>query len=276
MTAASGREALDNADSYGSYDQGMCLQWVRGPCWEIGSFYASAIDAWNGAHKKHPGDRDPPDGAPCFYRGGTYGHIVIYRTHGSGRIRSTDCTYATKVGDAALSWPETAWGDTYLGWTEDLNGVDLPLGTQPIPPPPEEDDEMPKYLRARMTKARSVKGGEWATLAWDAVPAGGDVVTEGDTAIRIGGHLFSGTLTVTVDTTAESIRTRFLERSKQGGEWETNETYPTVEHPRTSGSTYVSDARNQSVADGRRIIAQVNLGDAGGTITGAEFNALYF
>jgi hypothetical protein len=127
MTASSPQEAVSNGRSYSSYDTGMCLKWTRGPCWEVGSLYASAIDAWNGATQKHSGDRNPPEGAPCFYRGGQYGHAVI--SVGGGRIRSTDCTSSTKVNDAALSWPESAWGYTYLGWTGDINGVDLPLGS---------------------------------------------------------------------------------------------------------------------------------------------------
>lgn len=62
MTARNPDEAVSNANSYTSYDTGMCLKWVRGPCWEIGSLYGSAIDAWNGARYKHPGDWNPPDG----------------------------------------------------------------------------------------------------------------------------------------------------------------------------------------------------------------------
>lgn len=127
MTAKSGDEASKNGAAYTSYETGMCLKWVRGPCWEIGSLYGSAIEAWNGAREKHPGDRNPPVGAPCFYSGGTYGHAVIARP-GDRRIRSTDAPSSHKVSDQDLAWPEWAWGYTYLGWTEDLNGVGLPLG----------------------------------------------------------------------------------------------------------------------------------------------------
>jgi hypothetical protein len=35
----------------------------------------------------------------------------------------------------SLDWPERAWGYRYLGWTGDINGVDLPLGGK--------DDDMP-------------------------------------------------------------------------------------------------------------------------------------
>lgn len=134
MTAASGRAAVDRANTWTSYASGMCLQWVRDKAWGVGSYYGSAIDAWNGAADKHPGDRNPPLGAPLFYRGGQYGHVVIARADDQ---RGTDCTTTGRVSAAALSWPETAWGYAYLGWTGDLNGVDLPLGTDTNP---EEDD----------------------------------------------------------------------------------------------------------------------------------------
>jgi hypothetical protein len=127
VTAPSGAQAVANGRAIHTYDQGMCQKYVRDPCWRVASLYGSAIDAWNGARHKHPGDRNPPKGAPCYYRGGQYGHAVI--SVGGGRIRSTDSTSARQVNDAALSWPETAWGYEYLGWTEDINGVDLPLDT---------------------------------------------------------------------------------------------------------------------------------------------------
>lgn len=128
MTASSGEQAAANAGKVHSYDVGYCLSYVRGDCWRLGSLYGSAIEAWNAARHKHKGDRHPPIGAPCFYSGGTYGHIVIWR--GGSQMRSTDCTSSGDVSDADLDWPVRAWGDEYLGWTEDLNGVDLPLGDE--------------------------------------------------------------------------------------------------------------------------------------------------
>lgn len=125
MTAKSGQEALANGRQLTRYDQGYCQKYVRGPCWEVGSLYGSAIEAWNGSAQKHPGDRTPPVGAPCYYKGGQYGHAVIYA--GGGKIRSTDCTKPEQVSEQPLDWPERAWGYTYLGWTGDINAVDLPL-----------------------------------------------------------------------------------------------------------------------------------------------------
>ena len=126
MTADSGRAAVDNANGWTSYASGMCLQWVRSKCWLLGSYFPDAITAWNGAEFKHPGDRTPPLGAPLFYRGGQYGHVVIARAED---MRSTDCTSTGRVSPAAIGWVEDHWGYTYLGWTGDLNGVRLPLTT---------------------------------------------------------------------------------------------------------------------------------------------------
>ena len=137
MTAKSGDAARVNGDQYSSYDSGMCQKFVRGPCWEVGSLYGSAIEAWNGAREKHPGDRNPPEGAPVYYSGGQYGHAVLYQSPGTSRIRSTDAPSTGKVSDQDLDWPERAWGYKYLGWTGDINGVDLPLGGGEG-----EDDEM--------------------------------------------------------------------------------------------------------------------------------------
>ena len=127
MTASSGQAALDNARQWTSYEPGMCLAFVRGEAWQIGGLYGSAIDAWHGAVHRHPGDRNPPIGAPMFYSGGTYGHIVVARADG---MRSTDCEHSGQVNDAGTDWPVHSWGQTYLGWTEDLNGVDLPIGDE--------------------------------------------------------------------------------------------------------------------------------------------------
>jgi hypothetical protein len=131
MTAPSGQAAVDNARQVRTYPPGYCLKYVRAEAWRIGGLYASAIDAWHGAIRRHPVDRHPPLGAPCFYSGGQYGHIVVWSEKPED-MRGTDMPSSGQVGEDALSWPEDHWGQTYLGWAEDLNGVDLPLS--------EEDD----------------------------------------------------------------------------------------------------------------------------------------
>jgi hypothetical protein len=120
VTAVNGQQAVKNARQHNQYAVGMCQKFVRG-------------EAWHGAKYKHPGDRNPPVGAPCFYSGGQYGHIVIWTD--AKQMRSTDCPTSGRVSEEDLDWPVRTWGDTYLGWTEDLNGVRLPIGQG-------EDDEM--------------------------------------------------------------------------------------------------------------------------------------
>jgi hypothetical protein len=123
---ASAADAVAAANRYTSYSVGYCLKWVV-TCWQAPSIGCpSAIVSWEWALDKHPNDRQPPVGAPVYYRGGQYGHIAICTA--PGRIRSTDCQGAGKVSEVNLDWPEKAWGYPYLGWAGDLSKVPLPLG----------------------------------------------------------------------------------------------------------------------------------------------------
>jgi hypothetical protein len=161
MTAPSGQAALDNARQVKTYPPGYCLKYVRAEAWRIGGLYASAIDAWHGAINRHPGDRTPPLGAPCFYSGGQYGHIVVWAEKPED-MRGTDMPSAGVVGEDALDWPERHWGQTYLGWTEDLNGVDLPLGNEDEMTP-EDWDKLRNIVRDEVE--RNNKGATDAV--WD-------------------------------------------------------------------------------------------------------------
>lgn len=130
MVVQTANEAVANADAYGTCEPGMCLKYVR--TWlEIPSSAADAIGAWNAAAHKHPGDKHPPKGAPVFWKSGAggsgHGHIALVR---GSVMRSTDIPSSGKVGNDDGSWPRIHWGQTYLGWAEDLNGILIPyLGT---------------------------------------------------------------------------------------------------------------------------------------------------
>jgi hypothetical protein len=150
MTAASGQAALSNARQVHAYPPGYCLKYVRAEAWRIGSLYGSAIDAWHGAVKRHPGDRNPPLGAPMFYEGGVYGHIVIHAE--PDPIRSTDMPHSGQVSEGPLDWPVNNWGQTYLGWTEDLNGVDLPLGKEDDEMTPDDWDKLRRIVAEEVAK----------------------------------------------------------------------------------------------------------------------------
>lgn len=149
MVASSGEEARANSRDIKSGYSGMCQKFTR-VSWEVGSLYGSAIDAWNGADKKHPGDRTPPVGAPCYYRGGSYGHAVV--SMGGGKIRSTDCWSGGQISEVDLNWPEVHWGYDYLGWTGDINGVDLPLGGE------DEDEVKDEDIDKIATRVNKVLG----------------------------------------------------------------------------------------------------------------------
>lgn len=264
MTAKDGAAALANADDYSSYDQGMCLQYVRGPCWGVGSFYPSAIDAWNGAARKHPGDRNPPVGAPMFYRGGTYGHIVISRGEGR-RMRSTDCTTSTRVNNADDTWPETAWGDDYLGWTEDLNGVDLPLDLGEDG----EGDDMPQYDHASTGKAQKLTPDEWVAVVWQDVAAG-PAFDEGSKTADLAGRKYSAVVHATFDAPeGATIRIRCVEVA--GGD--TVETDPQTEFLATGGLSYPAHVQNGGVANGRAFAVRVSCSQAA-TLTAADICVL--
>lgn len=179
MTAANGQAAVSNARQVTTYPVGMCLKYVRAEAWRIGSLYGSAIDAWYGAIDRHPGDRSPPLGAPLFYSGGQYGHIVVNTKANADPMRGTDMPSSGRVSESDLDWPVRNWGQTYLGWAGDLNGVDLPLG---------EDDEM---TPADWDKLRGIVREEVQRARPDYVKSilAGEVNGDADTvkeALRIG------------------------------------------------------------------------------------------
>lgn len=99
--------------------KGWCLKFVR-IMLGVGPQYNSAIDAWNGAKYKHV-TGTPPKGVPVFWRTSSFGHIAL--SDGNGFCYSTDIRRTGKVDRVAITEIHQRWGATYLGWSEDLNGV---------------------------------------------------------------------------------------------------------------------------------------------------------
>lgn len=276
MVASSPQQAVSNGHAVSTYDRGMCQKFVRDQCWRVPSLYGSAIEAWNGARHKHPGDRTPPVGAPTYYRGGEYGHAVIYCGGSHQGIRSTDCQSAYAVSDTDVGWPERAWGYVYLGWTEDINGVRVITGD--TPPPEPEEDEVPEYVRVTMD-GRNLPG-EWVPIVWDSVPGDstGKAANEGEASLRIGGRRYVATLTAQVTLAgSDSARTRTTEGDCHTGNWATVETNPTAEHPATSGDTYIVDTRAGSCRSGddMRLRWEVT-GPEGSSLVRAECQLVYW
>src|SRR5262245_16736555 len=126
MVVQTANDAVDNANSYSTCEIGMCLKYVR--TWlEIPSLASDAIGAWNAAKNKHPNDRKPPRGAPLFWKSGSggsgHGHIALCK---GDTMRTTDKPSNGRVDNDDGTWPRVKWGQTYLGWSEDLNGIMIP------------------------------------------------------------------------------------------------------------------------------------------------------
>ena len=65
-----------------------------------------------------------PQGATHFWKGGKFGHVAI-QSDKPGYVWSTDLPVKDTVGRIHYTEVEKAWGSIYLGWTTQLNGVDL-------------------------------------------------------------------------------------------------------------------------------------------------------
>lgn len=135
-----GQAAIDEAASRlgGSMpDSGLCLQFTR-QCYEVPSYYYSAIDAWNGATEQHPGDRNPPPSAAVwFWSSSPYRHIAFHL--GNNRYATT---YNDDIREYGLGDMEAIYGEL-MGWAPDLNRYSLKPPDQPPPPPAQGADDMP-------------------------------------------------------------------------------------------------------------------------------------
>lgn len=89
---------------------------------------ADAEDGWKSepVGKRHT-DRNPPRGTPVSYLGGSNdnGHRAI--SLGNGKIRSTDAPTRGRTSTVSLDWPEKQWGLKYVGWSETMDGLPIPL-----------------------------------------------------------------------------------------------------------------------------------------------------
>jgi hypothetical protein len=100
----------------------LCLGFVR-EMFGLPIKQASAIAAWQTAVYKHIADANPPAGVPVFWSGGSAGAGHVAYSLGDGMVISTDLPAAGYVSEVPLSWIQAKWGLTYLGWTEDLEGI---------------------------------------------------------------------------------------------------------------------------------------------------------
>lgn len=112
--------------------KGLCLKTCR-EAWGLPAKYPSAIIAWRNTPKKHR-HTDPklaPIGACHFYEGGKYGHIVI-QSDKKNKVWGTDLPTTNKIGLHHRNLPVRRWKYKYLGWTDWLNGEELPIKGMPL------------------------------------------------------------------------------------------------------------------------------------------------
>lgn len=124
----------------------FCLQETRKIA-NIAGKYPSAISAWNNAAKRHIGAR-PPAGAvvPVFFATASpYDHVAW--AVGDGRVVTINGSRWSIY--SSIEAMCKAWRCTYLGWTEDLNGVRV---YTPPPPKPKYTDCKPLQGALRASK----------------------------------------------------------------------------------------------------------------------------
>jgi hypothetical protein len=111
--------------------QGRCHATCQN-AWGLPVKYASALDAWNHVPAKAR-NTDPskaPVGAPHFFDGGLYGHVVL-QSDKKGVVIGTDAPTNNYVGEVSLTWFAKHWGKKYLGWASVYNDVQLQLKEMP-------------------------------------------------------------------------------------------------------------------------------------------------
>lgn len=111
-----------------------CLKFVR-TSWGIpATGIKDANAAWRMAKDKHPGNANPPAGAPVYWAVGKFGHIAI--SDGTGHVYSNDILRKGKIDRVPISLIARKWKAKYLGWSSDYCGRPLPLAPTKAPETP--------------------------------------------------------------------------------------------------------------------------------------------
>lgn len=132
---------------------GLCLQFVR-QCFDVPSYYYSAIDAWNASPTKHPGDRNPPPAVPLYFLTPSVYEHVVFCVSTTEIISTFNADIRRFSGIADI---ERQFSGSYLGWTEDINRVTVYTGGGSLAPDGDDfmsalsDDEQRRVLQAADT-----------------------------------------------------------------------------------------------------------------------------
>lgn len=153
-----GREAAKAFKEKKTNKVNKCL-WECQEIYPTNHWYPDAFGQWLNAKKRHSG-KDISIGAPVYYKGGAHGHVVLYV--GNGMVRSTDAGGPGVMATVPLEWFERAWGYKYLGWSEDLGGLDIEFENHLEVlvrklKPGVDDSESVKQLRYRLIRRGFLK-----------------------------------------------------------------------------------------------------------------------
>lgn len=131
-----------------------------------------AVDGWKSEPKwaQHPGDYDPPVGAPLAWSGGSggFGHRAMYI--GNGLVRSTDAGGKGIVANKPIKWFEEEWNLKYLGWSETISGQPIPgllptqAGNMKMPKTAADIDHMIVIEQLRAAGFECYTRAQWGTV----------------------------------------------------------------------------------------------------------------
>jgi len=169
------KQAADRARASRTNTKGMCQKWTR----EIfgapsvgdvdGDRDADAVDGWKSEpNARRHSDRNPPEGTPVAFIGGSrgFGHRAV--SLGGGKIRTIDMKdgryNAGTVSTESIESIERALGVRYVGWSETISGITIPKP----PTPPKTSRGV--YVDAAIANLKKSKGtGERARLIKEAL-----------------------------------------------------------------------------------------------------------
>ena len=125
---------------------GYCLRFTQS-VYKAPVKYPTAWDAWLNQTGKHADRNMPNVDVPIFYESwGTYngvtknwGHAAVYQAS-TGRVFSSPGSGYGNTWFSSIADSERRWGMRYVGWTENLNGLQIVQWVNdpaPVPPAPE-------------------------------------------------------------------------------------------------------------------------------------------
>lgn len=130
---------------------GFCLKVIRS-LYGVMPLYPDAETAWEQAERKHHTD-DPdaiPWGVPVWWVNDRHGHVAL--SLGKGRCLTTDFVEPGHLGVAPIARLASWCGGRLVGWTNDVNGVDVWEPRKPRPEPWTLEDRA-RFVRAALERA---------------------------------------------------------------------------------------------------------------------------